>query len=910
LSGVPGLIDQVVWTREVGLVAGNQVEAVSVVVATFFSGLAIGAATFGRVADRVSSPLRLYGLLEIGSGIAAGLSTWPLRALGPGVWGWTGPVTLAASAAILLPIAVLLGGTLPALLRATASASASDRVPWQAGRIVGANTAGGVVGVAIAVIAIPELGLAATVRAAGAFAIAIGAVAVVLSRGDKRRGRSFEGTGAVVSAAPCALITAAIVGVATLGTEVLATRLAMLRLGSSLYAWGLVLGVFLVGLAAGNSAFAGLAQRTNRPGAMLGWLEMATSMVLLASLTALRPDLAVHAEGITPESLAWVAATVGAPAFLMGGAFPLLVRLTVRGRSVGTEFGLVSAFNTGGGIAGALLVPFALLPAFGSLGSTCALAGASAVVGWLWIGSDTRNSTRNRVVWAVAFAVAVTWVSLPRPPTEAPWILFVEEGAQSTVVVTSSIGDRTLWVDGDPEASTAGDARRTEVFLAALPLLRHPNPAAYLEVGLGSGITFGTASRFGLDRLECVEIAQPVVRAVRLFEPDNRGAAQRATDIFHADARVFLARHPGRYDVISANTLHPWSVGAGGLYSREYFGRIAAALRPGGLVVQWLPVERIGRDSVALVIATFFAVFQHGEVLWGPGNLILLGADAELAPVDFNEMERRLSNAGLLWSDLGLEGPRDLRARRIASAETARDLLSDVRPLTDDRPVLEQRAASFGGGERRHAGVFALLAKLATADGSGADPGTQLWLESLEARLLGDPERADGRERLAASAGFSAANQARAVRLVERGFREFSDGNIAAARAQFHEALKLDSRSARARLGLAGLATRRGDLAAARGYLEALVDDHPSHAAAWNELAGVRVELGENRGARAAVERALQANPYYPEALATAGLMAWEAGDRPSAKGYLARLRKLGPTGASPPERILAEALR
>jgi len=904
LSGVPGLVYQVVWTREVGLLAGSQIEAVSVVVATFFGGLAVGAAAFGNLADRTASPLRLYAGLELASGAAAALSTTPLRALGADPAGWSGVTVLAACAALLFPISVLLGGTLPALLRA--AASRPEGASRHAGRIVGANTLGAVIGVAIAVAAIPEFGLTATVRGAGGLAVGIGLCAFVLGTPRAPHARVARGP---LDVHLGALVAAAVVGASTLGTEVLATRLAMLHLGSSLYAWGIVLGLFLAGLALGNLAFARRAERSSRPAADFGWLETAAAVVLPLAIVALRPSPAVPPAGLAPLAVAWVAATVFPPAFLMGGAFPLLVRLAVRDARLGAGFGAVSAANTAGGVVGALWVPFAMLPAVGSSGSACALAGANAVVGWLWLGSrGAAHRVRNRLLAAIAFGLALALVWLPRAPVGSPWVIFAEEGRQSNVVVTSAYGQRTLWVDGESEASTAGNARRTEILLAVLPLLLHPDPHTYLEVGLGSGITLGTASRFGLERLECVEIAESVIRAAALFAPDNHGAAQRKGDIFNADARVFLAGRPDRYDVVSANTLHPWSVGATGLYSREYFERIAATLRTGGIVAQWVPVAQIGADSVAAILATFFSVFSKGGVWWAADNLILVGSESEIEIPDAAVLDARLERAGLSWSDFGLEGAEDLTSRRLAGAAGVRAALSGRALLRDDRPVLEHLAARGRTRERR-ADVFLLLAEIARDPRARSQPGAALWLESLEARARGESERADRRERLAAQLGFAEADRERARRLTDQGQREFAEQEFAAADRSFRAALALRPDLREARLGRVAVAAARVDLKTAGAELEAWLDDHPMDAAAWNELAAVRARLGEGGPAREAIGRALEANPFYPEALANAGLMAWESGDRAAAEKLLERLRALGPTGASPEERTLAETI-
>ena len=128
LSGIPALMVQVVWTREVTLLAGGQLDAIATVVASFFGGLALGARTLGGVADRTPRPLRLYALLEIASALLGLATFWGLRALESSTaLGSTG--MLLASAALLIPPTVALGGTQPALLRSTGREGADATRP-------------------------------------------------------------------------------------------------------------------------------------------------------------------------------------------------------------------------------------------------------------------------------------------------------------------------------------------------------------------------------------------------------------------------------------------------------------------------------------------------------------------------------------------------------------------------------------------------------------------------------------------------------------------------------------------------------------------------------------------------------------------------------------------------------------
>ena len=64
-SGAAALIYQLLWIKQLSLVVGVDVYAVTIAVSAFFAGLAAGGALFGRLADGMVRPLRLYVLLEL-----------------------------------------------------------------------------------------------------------------------------------------------------------------------------------------------------------------------------------------------------------------------------------------------------------------------------------------------------------------------------------------------------------------------------------------------------------------------------------------------------------------------------------------------------------------------------------------------------------------------------------------------------------------------------------------------------------------------------------------------------------------------------------------------------------------------------------------------------------------------------
>ncbi len=68
LSGLTGLVYEILWTRMIVKVIGSAPFAVSIVLTIFMGGLGLGSFLAGRTIDRISRPCRLvkiYGVLEL-----------------------------------------------------------------------------------------------------------------------------------------------------------------------------------------------------------------------------------------------------------------------------------------------------------------------------------------------------------------------------------------------------------------------------------------------------------------------------------------------------------------------------------------------------------------------------------------------------------------------------------------------------------------------------------------------------------------------------------------------------------------------------------------------------------------------------------------------------------------------------
>ncbi len=158
LSGAAALVYQVVWVRSLTLVFGGSHLAVTVVLAVFMAGLAVGGYAIGRVVDRVGRPLGLYGLIELGIAAFALVFAWLMRIYPPvyvplaqgrddSTLYLLSVRTLFSIVALIVPT-TLMGGTLPVLSRFVSRQPETLRSSLSF--LYGLNTPGAVFGATLA----------------------------------------------------------------------------------------------------------------------------------------------------------------------------------------------------------------------------------------------------------------------------------------------------------------------------------------------------------------------------------------------------------------------------------------------------------------------------------------------------------------------------------------------------------------------------------------------------------------------------------------------------------------------------------------------------------------------------------------------------------------------------------------
>jgi spermidine synthase len=708
VSGTTALVYEVVWLRMLGLVFGHTVYALTTTLAAFMGGLGLGGHLFGRRAGGFANPVRVYGLLEIGIGVSCALTPLLFWLVSRFYVGLHATLTSSYTAfsllqfalvfAVLLVPTALMGATLPTLVQGLVRDEGG--IPRTVGTLYAVNTAGAVLGVALAgYVLLPEWGNRAVLWTAAASNVVIGLVAIGYglarqSARERRRAIAAADNGTASGGGFDARLIAAglaVSGAVSMLYEVAWTRALALVIGSSTYAFSAMLLAFLVGIAAGAAAYARW-RGAARSGALdfaalqagigvsstlvvLGFERM-PEMFLLALQRSQSPAF-VQVAQVLVSGLALLV-----PALLIGATFPCAVAAAASTPArAGADTGRLYALNTFGAIAGATLTGFALIPAVGvhasiRIGIVTNLLLAAAFVGRSVRALGPRWALASAALVAAAAGVVFLPAWNPRVMSSGAAIYAMEyfpdlgaggiaqaldrreivyyrDGPSATVAVTRSGEALSLRVNGKVDASSDPADMPTQLMLGHLPLSLHRDPREVLVIGLGSGITAGAAARYPAVRLDVVEIEPAVVEASDLFRRENRDVLRDPrVRLVVADARNWLLTTETRYDVIISEPSNPWIGGVAALFSREFFELARRRLREDGLMVQWVHGHGLAPADFAMIVATFRSVFPATS-LWQvtQADYLMVGRHAS-TPLDLAPLKARWAALPGLREDL------------------------------------------------------------------------------------------------------------------------------------------------------------------------------------------------------------------------------------------------------------------
>jgi spermidine synthase len=630
LSGVTSLAYEVLWSRMLSMQFGVSIFGVVLTVAAFMIGLGLGSLAGVKWARLCNKPLLLFAVLEIAIALYALVLPSLLQALS----GWMEGIAIHLSllqwyllqstetVCLLVLPAFAMGVGFALMLKVVASS------PISLGKLYGVNTIGGTAGALFPLWSLSVLGWINSVRVIAVLGLIVGGAAFIAARYLQFNKDSLQSADTEVTRPPLnALMIYAGIGAGSIMLEIGWVRLYGMIMLRTEYVLGVILAVFLLGIALGSLLLPRVHKRWMSillPFVVGGGVLLSMALLPSASAWVERSQFQSFFGALSSQAILLAIFTL--PVTLALGAWlPLLAGRFGSAEKSGVW--LYGANCLGGGI-GAVLACLVFIPLVGSVAMVVLAGLVITALGLTWL--------KSRGAW-LAFAVMLllAWPLRNMPPVHAlmPKVeansqdLYLYEDAISlTHVVQQQDGQRILLSDLQRmDASSEPSAVEIQKDQARLALLLHSAPHSILFLGLGTGISMAGSLPFpSLDRT-AVELSQGAILAAKnWFAPVNGNVVDQAL-IQRDDARHYLNTTQQKYDVIVGDLFHPDIAGMGSLLAVQQFQRVKNHLNENGIFVQWLALNQFDVQSISVVLRSFQSVYPEAQMFMDGMHLALVG---------------------------------------------------------------------------------------------------------------------------------------------------------------------------------------------------------------------------------------------------------------------------------------------
>ncbi len=748
LLGFTALIFQVVFAKKLMLIFGLTAPAVATVLAVYFSGLAIGSLVFGRIIDRLAADKArlLYSAIFAAVGIYGLLTPFLFLLLSKLLYvvnqvhvlsfsGFNFFAFLFSFLFLVIP-SIFIGGAFPVVSKMFIR----EEVTFgrKISKLYFVEIIGSALGAAMAgFVFLSALGNNATTILASALNIFL---AIYLFKYCELQKESLGGSVANTSASSAPTTTNKIfipvlfvTGFLALALEVVYTKTLILFVGSSTYAFSLILVIFLLGLALGSLAASFFIDRIKQANAYLGiffgllgfWLFLTIyffQWLPFLFLQILSLFETVNFSVTFFGNLVLIFLVIFPATFLMGIIFPFCLKLYNPSlNKFGQGIGVLYSINTFGGVLGSLVAGFVLLPYAGFQKTLLIILTTYCLLGVVFILQEKKIDLLIKGllvvflgVWVVLAFFRPIWskkimssgvfiyakqyllfgIKGTKNGLASDEVLFYKEGLSQVVVIKR--GETTLLrVNGKTDASNGKEDLETEILLGALPMILHPNPKDVLVVGLGAGITLGTVTQFAEAKsIEVAEIDPAVVQATAYFKNDNHDVLNNSrVKVIAADGRNHLSLNDKKYDVISSEPSNLWVSGNQYLFTKEFYELAKSRLKDDGVILHWIHTYNLKAEDLQVVIKTFQEVFPQ-TYLFGALNdadLFLVGSPNKDFALDYNLVKKYFLNSNVKdeLARVSIYNQDELLAYLIAGPKLLREFTERSSIQTDNRMFLE-----------------------------------------------------------------------------------------------------------------------------------------------------------------------------------------------------------------------------
>jgi len=686
LSGASGLIYEVSWARLFSAHIGSDSAAISIVLSSFFLGLALGAylsAYLGRYRSRLIS---IYLGLELLIGISALCSILLFSYLDQIIQFFPFFASsllgkLVLSLLVLIIPTSCIGATFPIVCQLVVDKQ--KEMGMRIGQLYFFNTAGAVLGsLAAGLLLIPAFGLDGAIY----FAVLLNFVVVLLAWNFRKYFVSQSLTHSPKAKSDARvksdygffpLFSLAIGGFVLLASEVAWTKYLTILTGSSLQSFSIILACTLLGIALGSWVIKKHILSIKHPLKTISMCFLGIASLLVISRWSFNtlPWIMseINALSLTPDSkqnirYLLVAGLLLPTTFLFGVAFPILLHFYAGSvDQIKSRLALAYSMNTVAGIFGALIAGFWILPEFGTdtLLFSMIFVVLTIPISLLIIKHD---NMRRPVVLVLIVAISsagfasnemnygklismVNYRYKYNPPAGVePEFLYLNEGKNSIVSLVKYNNDFALLQNNGLQESMVYLRQNEntlifETLQAYLPFFIHPNPKTAFVVGYGGGITTQALVDTTLKQIDVVEIEQNIVNAIQTIpEGPAKALNDGRVNLEIGDARSALLVAQKKYDIITSQPSHPWVSGSANLFTKEFFSLVKSRLNDNGIFSQWIALFGVDTSTLKSILKSFYQVYPSGFTLINKnsGDLMLIGAKQPVT-LELGQIQQRMA---------------------------------------------------------------------------------------------------------------------------------------------------------------------------------------------------------------------------------------------------------------------------
>jgi len=437
-------------------------------------------------------------------------------------------------------------------------------------------------------------------------------------------------------------------GVVTMSLEMLIGRSLTPYLGGTIYTWGALISVFLIGMTMGYVWGGRLADRFRSLYLVCGLFIASAGLIFVVPtfIDAVVNEILDWVEDMRVVALLSCMAFAFLPALTLAAVSPACLRLVlVDTEKSGTISGRISALATLGSIGGTLVTSFFMIPSFGThsiyfgLGlATLALAvgvGAIKLASWRLVGA---RALAVLVISSVLAGLACLGPLgsgsasaqpvqmrvlkdglIERTDSEYNTIFIEKSGTQLHMAFGYR---RNRYIESVLDLSDPGALPVVYTrYMSCAALYTGPDISRIALIGLGGGRTISyLLGAMPQAKADVGELDSSVIRLAKKYfnvVEDDR------LKIHNRDGRVFLHRAEERYNIIIVDAYRGPFVPFH-LTTAEFYKLAKSKLRPGGVVAQNVEPSTLFFDSAYL---TMKSVFANVDAYEADGNIVLIGYD-------------------------------------------------------------------------------------------------------------------------------------------------------------------------------------------------------------------------------------------------------------------------------------------